>query len=159
MVMVLFTQIGLMLLIFFPLLLLQGGSITYGLILSVILIFAETVLVAAMALFFTSFSSPYLSGLFCLGLFIAGRNANLITELAKQEKLKAFAPVFDGIARLIPNFYLFYPSGKIIDGTFASVHSQFVSNGYFFYALAYGAAYALLFIVSAIFLISKRDFI
>lgn len=157
--MVLFVQICLMLMVFFPLVYLQGGTVTFGLVVAVILIYFEVLVMISMALFFTSFSSSFLSGIFCLGLFIAGRNANLIGELAKQEKLEAFAPLFNGVSTVLPNLYLFYPSGKIVEGAFATVHSQFISSGYLFSTLAYGVAVCLAFLFAAIVVLQRRDFI
>lgn len=156
---VLFVQIACMLLVFFPLVVYQGGSITFGLVLAILLVFLETLMVVAMALFFTSFSSPFLSGIFCLGLFVAGRNANLIEELGQQPKLQAMAPVFDGISSILPNFYLFYPSGKVVEGTFATVHAQFVSSGYLLSTVGYGLACIVVFLLFSIVFIGRRDFI
>ena len=156
---VLLVQILLMLAVFFPLVKLQGGTITFGLVIAVVLIYFEVLVMISMALFFTSFSSPFLSGIFCLGLFIAGRNANLIGELSKQENLEQFAPVFNGISTVLPNLYLFYPSGKIVDGAFATVHAQFISNGYLFSTLGYGVAVTLTFLMASIVILNRRDFL
>jgi ABC-type transport system involved in multi-copper enzyme maturation permease subunit len=156
---VLLVQMLLMLTVFFPLVLFQGGHITFGLITAVILIYVEVLVMISMALFFTSFSSPFLSGIFCLGLFIAGRNANLIAELSRQEKLEAFAPLFKGVSTVLPNLYLFYPSGKIVEGAFATVHAQFISNGYLFSTLAYGSVVCAAFLTASIIVLSRRDFL
>lgn len=156
---VLLVQICLMLVVFLFLVRLQGGSITFGLITSVFLIYCEVLVVISMALFFTSFSSPFLSGIFCLGLFIGGRNAALIGELSKQEKLEAFAPVFDAISTALPNLYLFYPSGKIVEGAFATVHAQFISNGYLLSTVAYAIALCLAFLFASMVVLHRRDFL
>ena len=81
-------QIMLMVAVFLAVLLLMGGELTSGLFFALALIFVEVLLVISLALFFTSFSSPFLSGIFCLGIFAAGRNADLITELAKTKSLE-----------------------------------------------------------------------
>jgi Cu-processing system permease protein len=156
---VLLVLIGLMLMVFFPLVLFQGGAITWGLVLSVFLIVFEISVIIALAIFFTSFTSPFLSGIFCLGLFIAGRNAQLIAELGNQDNLSTFAPFFKAVSAVIPNFYLFYPSGKIVEGSFASVHSQFVSSGYFFYAWGYSVLCTAGLLLCSIFILGKRDFV
>ncbi|MBN2716730.1 MAG: ABC transporter permease subunit [Deltaproteobacteria bacterium] len=156
---VLLVQICLMLLVFFPLVKLQGGHITFGLVTAVVLIYFEVLVIISMALFFTSFSSPFLSGIFCLGLFVAGRNAHLIAELSKQENLKALAPLFDSVSTALPNLYLFYPSGKMVEGAFASVHAQFISNGYLFSTIGYGLAVCFGFLCAAIVILNRRDFL
>ena len=112
-----------------------------------------------MALFFTSFSSPFLSGLFCLGLFASGRNADLLSDLARREGLEWMAPALDGVATVLPSFYLFYPSGKMVEGSWATVHDQFVASGYVATTAAYGLAYTAAFLLLAVALIGRRDFL
>ncbi|MBN2341147.1 MAG: ABC transporter permease subunit [Deltaproteobacteria bacterium] len=156
---VILVQMCLMLVVFFPLVKLQGGNITFGLVTALVLVYFEVLVIISMALFFTSFSSPFLSGIFCLGLFVAGRNANLIAELAKQEKLEALAPLFKGVSTVLPNLYLFYPSGKIVEGAFATVHAQFISSGYLFSTLAYGVVVCAAFLCASIIVLYRRDFL
>ena len=156
---VLAAQMGLMLVVFIPLVVYQGGAVTAGLLTAILLILSETIVVIAMALFFTSFSSPFLSGIFCVGLFVAGRNADLIGELAKQEHLQSLAPLLNGVVAILPNFYLFYPSGKIVEGTFATVHAQYVSTGYLFSSMAYAVALVAAFLTAAVLILRRRDFI
>jgi ABC-type transport system involved in multi-copper enzyme maturation permease subunit len=152
-------QIALMSLVFFLVLALQGGSLHAGLFLALALTFVETLLVISMALFFTSFSRPFLSGLFSLGVFTAGRNADLISELAEVESLAWLSPVLDGATAVLPNLYLFYPSGKLVEGSWATVHEQFVSSGYLVSATGYGLAYTTAFLLLSIALLGRRDFI
>lgn len=156
---VLLVQICLMLLVFFPLVKLQGGDITFGLVTAVTLIYFEVIIIISMALFFTSFSSPFLSGIFCLGLFVAGRNANLIAQIGKQENMESFAPVFDAVSTALPNLYLFYPSGNIVEGAFATVHAQFVTGGYLFSTMAYSLVVTGMFLLASMVILSRRDFL
>jgi ABC-type transport system involved in multi-copper enzyme maturation permease subunit len=153
------TQIALMTLILLGVLALQGWTPGGGFMLALALCVCETLLVIAMALFFTSFSRPFLSGLFCLGIFAAGRNAELISELTQVKSISWLSPVLDGATVILPNLYLFYPSGKLVDGTWATVHDQFVSSGYVASAAGYGAAYTAAFLLLSIVLLGRRDFI
>ena len=152
-------QIALMVIVFALILKLQGGSLEIGLLAALSLIFVETLLVTSLALFFTSFSSPFLSGLFCLGIFVAGRNADLIAQLGTRKSLEWLAPALDGVTAVLPNFHLFYPSGKLVDGSWASVHEQFVSSGYLLTTWGYGLAYTAALLLLAIVLLGRRDFV
>jgi ABC-type transport system involved in multi-copper enzyme maturation permease subunit len=152
-------QIALMTLVFLAVLLLQDGRPGAGLAVALTLVCVETLLVIALALFFGSFSSPFLSGLLCLGLFAAGRNADLIGDLAKRESLSFLAPVLDGVGAVLPNLHLFYPSGKVVEGTWATVHGQFVASGYFLHAVGYGLAYTAVLLLLSILLLGRRDFV
>jgi len=151
-------QIALMVIVFLGVLLSQNGHLTMGILFCVVLIFIETLLIISMALFFTSFSSPFLSGIFCLGIFAAGRNVNLIAELGKHKSMQWMTPLLDGITAVLPNLYLFYPGGKIVDSSWATVHEQFVSTGYMASTIAYGLLYTGAFLALSILLLGKRDF-
>ena len=151
--------IGLMAIIWIGVLYLQNGTPSGALFVALLLILCETVVVISMALFFTSFSSPFLSGLFCLGIFVAGRNADLIGELAKRDSMAWMAPFLNGVSTVLPNFYLFYPSGKMVEGAWATAHSQFVASGYVVSAVGYGLAYTAGFLLLSIVLLRRRDFI
>ena len=105
------------------------------------------------------FSSPFLSGLFCLGVFVAGRNLDLVSKLAERKSMAWSAPVLNAISSVMPSFYLFFPSGKMVEGSWASVHGQFVATGYIFSAGGYSLVYTATFLVFSILLLSRRDFI
>jgi len=152
-------QIMLMVAVFFAVLLLMGGELTSGLFFALALIFVEVLLVISLALFFTSFSSPFLSGIFCLGIFAAGRNADLITELAKTKSLEWLRPILEGVTAVLPNFYLFFPSGKMVEESWVTVHDQFVSTGYLASTVGYGLIYTGAFLVFSMALLSRRDFV
>ncbi|MCU0664862.1 MAG: ABC transporter permease [Myxococcota bacterium] len=154
-----FVQIGLMTIIWLIVIKAQGGSPSAGIAAAMVLVCAETVLMIALAMFFTAFSSPFLSGLFCLGLFVAGRNAEFLSALAQRKGMEAMAPLLNGTAAVIPNFNLFYPSGKLVEGAWATVHGQFVQSGYMASTLAYGAAYTTALIIAAMVLMERRDFV
>ncbi|MCP4606276.1 MAG: ABC transporter permease subunit [Proteobacteria bacterium] len=155
----LIAQIALMVTIWMIVLYIQGGSPSIGMFIAVALILCETTVIIAMALFFTSFSSPFLSGLFCIGIFIAGRNAEFINQLAARKSMAWMAPFLEIVSATFPNFYLFYPSGKMVEGSWATVHGQFVESGYIFSAAGYAVVYIAAFLILSILLLSRRDFI
>lgn len=155
----LLVQIALMTAVWIVVLKIQGTPLPAGLFVAIFLICLEVCLVIAMALFFTSFSSPFLSGLFCLGLFIAGRNTDLIQQMATRKEAVALSPVLDAAGSAIPNYLLYFPSGKMVEGSFATIHGQFISTGYLFSTLGYTVLYVLFFLLLAIILINRRDFI
>jgi ABC-type transport system involved in multi-copper enzyme maturation permease subunit len=156
---VLLVQICLMTAVWIAVLKIQGASVPPGIFAASALIFFETMLVISAALFFTSFSSPFLSGLFTFGLFAAGRGADLIAQLANKDSMSASAPLLKAAGKIIPNFYLFYPSGKMVEGSWATVHAQFVSSGYLASTVAYAVAYTTVFLAAAVLLLYRRDLI
>lgn len=142
----------------------QGEVPKPAIIKMVILIFLEVVVVTAVAVLFSSFSTPFLSGLFTLGIFLLGRSVPDIQSLVRrlqdpEEGNIALATLLDGVTRVLPNLRLFFATGTENGGAYASVHSTFPDWSYVAIAAGYAGGYAALVLLLAIFLFSKRDFI
>jgi Cu-processing system permease protein len=122
------------------------------------LLFVNVMLVTSIAVFFSAFSSPFLSGFFALGCFVVGRSVPDIRALG--EKLGPGAKVvLNLVCNVIPNLHLFYPSGAIVGAEDLSVHRQFVGSEYILSATGYGVAYSLVVLVLAMLIFRKRDFV
>jgi ABC-type transport system involved in multi-copper enzyme maturation permease subunit len=136
----------------------QGASVDWPTIKAVWLLFVNVMLVTSIAVLFSAFSSPFLSGFFALGCFVVGRSVPDIRALG--EKLgPAARTVLNGFCDLMPNLHLFYPSGAIIGAEEVSVHRQFVGADYILSATGYGVAYSLVILVLAMLIFRKRDFV
>jgi ABC-type transport system involved in multi-copper enzyme maturation permease subunit len=148
-----------------------GGALIRALVLS----YAELLLVTAVALFFSSFSSPILSGLFTLGVWIIGRlREDVFSFLSKTNSTVSKAPLagialhnpplhvlFTGIrwlVQVLPDLHLFYVSGGLVGGQYATVHESYVDWQYVAQAGAYGLGYGALTVIAACVLFSRRDF-
>jgi len=156
--------LGVMTLTLFVVVLVQGEVLTSALIKMVLLIFLEVTVVTAVAVLFSSFSTPFLSGLFTLGIFLLGRSVPDIQELARRmldpkEGNPVVAWVLDLVTRILPNLRLFYASGTENGGAYVSVHSDFPDWSYVGIAGGYAALFATLILLLAILLFSRRDFI
>ena len=114
--------------------------------------------VAAVAIFFSSFSSPFLSGLFALGLFAVG---NLTPDLqaiaAKQSGLAG--GLVKGMLWVIPDLHTFVISGREVDGQHVSLHAGFVGWDYVTQASAYGALWIAGLLALACVIFQRRDFV
>ena len=77
---------------------------------------------STIAAFFSSFSSPILSGVFTFGIFAVGR----VTPELRAAIDAAESPVIRGACRLalylVPDLNLFQVSGTTLDGKPVSVH-------------------------------------
>jgi len=122
------------------------------------LLFVNVMLVTSIAVFFSAFSSPFLSGFFALGCFVVGRSVPDIRALGEKMGSSARA-VLNLLCDVIPNLHLFYPSGAIIGAEEVSVHRQFVNPDYILLATVYGVAYSLAVLVLAMLIFRKRDFV
>jgi ABC-type transport system involved in multi-copper enzyme maturation permease subunit len=118
---------------------------------AIVLIFVELMLVTAIALFFSTFSSPILSAAFTTALYIVGHFSSDLRNFRQVVASPAAATLARGLYWVLPNLAQFDVKADVVHG----VH---VPAGYMAIAVAYAAAYigALLAVATLIF--SRRDF-
>jgi len=159
MVLTLAIQILIMTLVLQAILALQGAGLADTLYKMVALIFLEVIVVTAIAVLFSSFSTPLLSGLFTVGIFLLGRSVPDIRKVTQKIHNPALALLLEGVARVVPNLRYFYATGAESAGEHISVHGVFPDWGYVASAGAYACLYAGLVLLLAMLLFSRRDFI
>jgi ABC-type transport system involved in multi-copper enzyme maturation permease subunit len=115
------------------------------------MILVELMLVTAIALFFSTFSSPILAAVLTFGLYVIG---HFNADLRNFEQVVESRPAV-WLARtlyyLLPNFAPFDIKSDI-------VHGRPVSFGYMAWTSGYAALYITLLLVLAILVFSRRDF-
>jgi ABC-type transport system involved in multi-copper enzyme maturation permease subunit len=116
-----------------------------------LLIFAQLLLVTAIALFFSTFSSPMLSAAFTFGLYVVG---HFNEDLAHFETVVQSRPV----AWLAKALYYLLPNLAPFDIKTAVVHGQPVAWGYIGFTIGYGLFYASAAVLLATLVFSRRDF-
>ena len=116
-----------------------------------LLIFIELMLVTAIAVFFSTFSSPILSAAMTFGLYVAGHfNADL-RNFDKVVASKTAARLARGVYHLLPDFAAFDVKTQV-------VHGLPVPATYLASTIAYGMAYIAALLLIAAFIFSRRDF-
>ena len=120
-------------------------------LLAVVLIFAELMLVTALALFFSTFSSPLWATLLTLGLWVAGHF---------NSDLRNFGTVVDSapaiwIARVV---YYVIPNLAPFDVKTEVVHGIHVAGRHVAYTLAYAALYIGVLLTASVTIFGRRDF-
>jgi len=130
---------------------LEAGALDPAMLKAIVLIFAELSMITAIALFFSTFSTPILSATLTFGLFVAGHFSG---------DLRNFDQVVDSptAARLARGLYWVLPNLAPFDVKSQVVHGQHVSAGYMALTLAYGAAYTAALLLAAMVIFSRRDF-
>lgn len=123
---------------------------------SLVLFAGEVMVLAAVALLFSSFSTPFLTGVFSFGVWLVGRAAD---DMATMES-RALGPEIEGLLRVLaevwPNFNLFVP-GRHTLSTAVEGH-----GGPWLYvaeAMGYGATYTVLVLLAAAVIFRRRDFV
>ena len=140
------------------LLLLQGVPFTEQLLKAVLLSYCEVLTVAALAIFFSSFSTPFLSGVFTFVLFAIGRLTPEIRAAIDTSQTEWIRVVCKVALRVVPDLHIFSVSGGTVEGEYVSVHGDFVSWSYM--AASVGAALLWLAVLlgAACVIFSRRDF-
>lgn len=123
---------------------------------ALVLVLGEVLLLAAVAMFFSSFSTPFLTGAFTVGVWLLGRSADEMAAIRSRVLPEAIRTFLHGLAWVVPNFDLFVPSHRLLEGV---VEGQQPVSSYVATSLLYGTLYAgvLLFASSRIF--RRRDFL
>ncbi len=138
-------------------LVLNEVSLTAGILKAILLSWCEVLTVAAIAIFFSSFSTPFLSGIFALAIWVIGRVTPDI-EAATQ----AASPLIRTVTRItlyvVPDLHLFAVSGRTVDGAAVSVHGDFVSWGYVGLSAVHSFGWIAGLLAFAAVLFHRRDF-
>ncbi len=123
----------------------------WELLLPVALTFLKLLVVTAIAILFSTFSTPTLSAIFTLALVVMGSLA---------EDLKLFAATFGGpiLQRVVAALYLLLPNLARLDVSTAVVHGRSVPAAIAGLAAAYGAAYVVALLAGAVWIFQYRDF-
>lgn len=127
---------------------------------AVLLAWMEVLVVAAIAVFFSSFSTPFLSGIFTFAIYFVGSATESMREALAEGKHGALIETPLQVAlRIVPDLHLFAISGGTVDGEHVSVHGRFVDWSYVGMAGGYAALYVGMLLLAAIVIFSRRDFI
>jgi ABC-type transport system involved in multi-copper enzyme maturation permease subunit len=136
----------------------QGGGVSLAIAKALLLAWLEVLVVAAIAIFFSSFSTPFLSGIFALGLWAIGRLTPDI-EAATKAASTAIRLTTKAALQIVPDLHLYSISGRALDGATVSVHGDFVSWSYVGLASLHGVGWIVGLVAFAAILFSRRDFV
>ncbi len=129
----------------------EASATDPAMLLAIFLIFAELMLVTAIALFFSTFSSPILSATLTFGLFVVGHfNADL-RNFENVVDSRAAAYLAKALYYVLPNLAPFDVKAEV-------VHALPVSLEYVALTTGYAAAYIGILLLASMFIFSRRDF-
>jgi ABC-type transport system involved in multi-copper enzyme maturation permease subunit len=118
---------------------------------AVFLIFIELMLVTALALFFSTFSTPMLSAVLTFGLYVAGHFNSDLKNFDKVVNSQVAIWLSRGMYHVLPDLSAFDVKTEV-------VHGLPVTMGYLASTTAYGLAYVTALLLVATFIFSRRDF-
>jgi len=128
----------------------------FRLLASLVLNLGEVLILTAVALLFSSFSTPFLTGAFTFGVWLVGRAAHDMVAMKTRVLSPAMKTFLSWLAEVVPNFNLFVP-GRTTLVTQATEYGgplTYVATS-MGYAILYAAA--ILFVAALIF--RRRDFL
>ena len=133
------------------LLALDGPALDPRMLKAVVLTFTELSVITAIALFFSTFSSPMLSATFTAAFYVAGHFSADLRNFNQIVDSKLVSIVTRGMYWLLPNLAPFDVKNQV-------VHALPVPLGYMALTIAYGAAYIGVLLAMAVLVFSRRDF-
>ena len=121
---------------------------------SSLLTVSEVAIVAAIATLFSSFSSPFLTAVFTVGVFAIGRSADTLAHVPAKVFGQAVHDLCAAIARVVPNLHVYVPPRPLLLGEVPDMPVwPFVAL-----SAAQAILYATLLLTLSAIVFRKRDF-
>jgi ABC-type transport system involved in multi-copper enzyme maturation permease subunit len=147
----LMVNLSIMLLGFIAALWINHAPIHAALLQAIELVFIELLLVTALALMFSTFSSSTLSAMMTLGLYVIGHLTTDLKGIAEKTNSEGIKAIMTSLYYLCPNLEMFNIKGQAAMGIP-------VTPSYMAIVTAYGLLYAALAITAACMIFQRRDF-
>jgi Cu-processing system permease protein len=119
------------------------------------LIVVELTVTASVALLFSSFSTPFLTGAFTVGVWILGRSADAMIAMPARAVPPQIKSLLSVLAWIVPNNDLFAPGRHALVAATATHGSPLL---YVVEATGYGLCYVLVMLVASSVIFARRDF-
>jgi ABC-type transport system involved in multi-copper enzyme maturation permease subunit len=137
----------------------QEVAFTVATVKALLLTWVEVLVVAAVAAFFSSFSSPVLSGVFTAGIWLVGRATDELRAAVESAASPAIRAACRAALYIVPDLHLFQVSGSTLEGVPVSVHGDFVAWSYVLAAAGHGVLYIALLLALSVVIFARRDFL
>jgi ABC-type transport system involved in multi-copper enzyme maturation permease subunit len=128
------------------------GSILAALALTM----GEVLVLTAVALFFSAFSTPFLTALFTFGVWIVGRSADTMAAMKSRAIPDVVKELLKQLGKVWPNFNLFVPGRHTLEVQLTE-HAGPLS--YLANNMLYAAAYSFVILVLAAMIFQRRNFL
>ena len=145
-------EVVIMAVIFLVLLWVRNIEITTTLLQALLLIYVEITIVAAIAMVFGSFSTPFLSGLLTLSFVLLGNLHEAIQGFAESHPSQSMRAVLSAAQMFLPDLTLFNLSTEV-------TYNTVVPWEQVGWAVAHGGAYTVMLLIGATLIFHRRDFI
>lgn len=114
-----------------------------------VLCVCEVAVVTGVAVFFSSFSTPFVTGMLTVGVWLVGRSADTLQTIESRMLTEEIIALLRVTAEVVPNFVLFVPGGRLLN--------EADSWGYVAQTCAYAALYCAILMVLSSLVFRRRD--
>ncbi len=151
-VLTLFVMVLSMSVIFLALVFFQTWTIEWRMLAAIFFIFVELVLLTAVAILFSCFSTPILSSLFALSFYLIGHFSWSLETLIKKARPGTARAFLQVLYTILPDLENFSLKTEV-------VHGLPIPASHLLYSTAYGIVYSAFILTLAILIFRKRDFV
>lgn len=134
------------------------GEFGFAMVQALVLVYVEVLVVVGVALFFSSFSTPFLSGMLTLGVFAVGRFVDRLRGMRLEDAQGNVTPVLEQLSALIQGVATVAPDLSLYNTTTYVVYDQALEWSYVLHAGGYGLTYMAICLSVASILFGRRDF-
>lgn len=127
------------------------APLSMALVQAVQLISVEVLLVTAIALFFSTFTSSTLSAILTIGVFVIGHLTTDLKGIAEKSKSEMVKAIMNGLYYVCPNLEVLNVKGQAAMGHLVPMSYQMLSS-------VYGLLYAGVVIAAACLVLERREF-
>ena len=151
-VLTIFIMTGLMAVIFLLILFLHTFTVEWSILLAILYIFFELCLMTAVALLFSTFTTPILASLYSLGFYLIGHLSWSLEMLLKKVK--------SGVGRaMLQVLYIVLPDLENFNFKTEVVHNLTIPTKLLGISFLYGLVYTAFILLLAMLIFRRRDFI
>jgi ABC-type transport system involved in multi-copper enzyme maturation permease subunit len=121
-------------------------------LLAILFIFLELILITAVAILFSCFSTPILSSIFSLSFYLIGHLSWGLETLIQKTRSGTGRVALRGLSAILPDLENFNFKTEI-------VHGLAIDPRFYLFSALYGLVYTFFILALAILIFKKRDFI
>jgi ABC-type transport system involved in multi-copper enzyme maturation permease subunit len=147
----LFVNTSIMVTGFFGVLLLMTYNITPDMVKAILLIFVELMVVTAVALMFSTFTTSLLSAIFTISIYIIGHLLGDLKVFAAKLGNPVIVFLLDALYYILPNLENFNIKGEV-------VHNIALDPSLIVMSVLYGLLYISMILFSSVIIFQRRDF-
>ncbi len=134
----------------------RAGVALVPVLAQLLLTLGEVLVLCAVALMFSAFSTPFLTALFTTGVWLVGRSADLMVQMKSKMLPELVKDVLRELVRVWPNFNLFVPGSHTLTGAGEALGGP---SAYVASSMGYAVLYSALLLACAAWVFRKRDFL